>query len=391
MKIAINAISVKEGGGIVALEKLLTQFIRLKPEYEYHVIASQAFPDLNCLRHNSVRRYQFPWAERSLPMMGLWYMAVLPAWLRMKHVDVLFSQTCYLPLIGGNRTALLVQDARYFYEAPVWFEQQSMLARMTFKLRRFWVHRSVVAADEVAVQTQALAGLIRERVPSTNGRIRVIPHGPGYLDTPRPRRAAGTRHNGTLELVYVALYRDYKNFMTLFRALKLLREAGIPARLHLTLDREIPAVKALEEQMQEIGVRDWIINHGQLERAAVTDLYENSDVFIFPSICESFGFPQVEAMAFGLPIVAADTAVNREVCGDAAVYFPSDSAKALAALVERFYGHPEELAMASHLSVRRAARFDWAKAAAETLGWMTNGNYRNGDLKAAAIASGSQN
>jgi glycosyltransferase involved in cell wall biosynthesis len=391
MKIAINAISVKEGGGIVALEKLLTQFIRLKPEYEYHVIASQAFPDLSCLQHKSVRRYEFQWAERNLPMIGLWYMAVLPAWLRMKRIDVLFSQTCYLPLIGRNRTALLVQDARYFCESPIWYDKQSILTRMAFRLRRRWVHRSVVLADEVAVQTEALAGLIHESVPSTNGRIRVIPHGPGYLDKPRPRRVDSMRPNGTFELVYVALYRDYKNFLTLFRALKLLREAGIPARLHLTLDRDIQAVKSLEEDMKQIGVSDWIINHGQLERAAVTELYENSHVFIFPSICESFGFPQVEAMAFGLPIVASDTAVNREVCGDAAMYFPPDSARALAALVERFYGHPEELALASHLSVKRAASFDWSRAAAETLRWMTNGSYRNADLTPAVASPGPQN
>jgi glycosyltransferase involved in cell wall biosynthesis len=373
MRIAINAISVKDGGGIVALEKLLAQFVLLKPEYEYHVIANQAFPRLSCMEHQSVRRYEFPWAERNLPMMSLWYLAVLPAWLRRKRIDVLFSQTCYLPPTGRNRTALLVQDARYFCESTLWNDSLPWVERMKFKLRRLWVHRSVALADEVAVQTQALAGLVGARVPSASGRIRVIPHGLGYLDEPRPKHLSTVRSSGSFELVYVALYRDYKNFTTLFRALKLLRDRGIPARLHLTLDRERPEVKALEDRIREIGVEDWIINHGQLDRTAVTQLYENSHVFIFPSICESFGFPQVEAMAFGLPIIAADTAVNREVCGAAAAYFPADNASFLATLVERFYTHPEELALASHLSAQRAPSFDWTKAAGETLGWMTNG------------------
>jgi len=39
-------------------------------------------------------------------------------------------------------------------------------------------------------------------------------------------------------------------------------------------------------------------------------------------LCESFGFPLVEAMGARLPIVAADTPVNQEVCGKAAIYFP---------------------------------------------------------------------
>ncbi len=378
MKIAINALTVREGGSLVALEKLLNQFVRLKPEYEYHVIASQALPYLSFMDHHAVRRYNFPWAERNLPMVSLWYLAVLPAWLRKNRIDVLFSQTSYLPLIGLKRSTLLVQDARYFCQAPTWHGDVPLMERMKFKLRRLWVHRSVAAADEVTVQTQALADLIGECIPSASERIKVIPHGPGYLDRPCPRQIRHLRPSDTFEMVYVALYRDHKNFITLFHALKLLRSRGIPARLHLTLDRGQHEVVALERQINEIGVADYIVNHGRLDRSALTEIYQNSHLFIFPSICESFGFPQVEAMAFGLPVIAADTTVNREVCGAAAVYFPPDDSGALARLIQRFYSHPEELALASRLSAQRAASFDWSKAGGETLGWMTNGSQRNG-------------
>ena len=378
MKIAINALTVREGGGLVALEKLLNQFVRLKPEYEYYVIASQALPHLSFMEHQTVRRCHFVWAERNLSTISLWHLAVLPAWLRKNRIDVLFSQTCYLPPIGLKRAALLVQDASYFCQAPGWHGNLPLMDRMKFKLRRLWVHRSVAAADEVTVQTQALADLIGECIPSASERIKVIPHGPGYLDRPCPRQIRRLRPSDTFEMVYVALYRDHKNFVTLFHALKLLRSRGIPARLHLTLDRDKPEVIALERQINEIGVADSIVNHGQLDRCALTDLYENSHLFIFPSICESFGFPQVEAMAFGLPVIAADTPVNREVCGAAAVFFPPDDAGALARLIQRFYSHPEELALASRLSAQRAASFDWIKAGGETLGWMTNGSHRNG-------------
>jgi|SRR5215469_4879484 len=378
MRIAINALTVREGGGLVALEKLLTQFVRLKPEYEYYVIASQTLPRLTCLDHETVRRCHFVWAERNLPMMSLWHLAVLPAWLRKNRIDVLFSQTCFLPPIGLKRSALLVQDARYFFQTPTWNGNQSLKERLSFKLRRLWVYRSVAAADEVTVQTQALADLIADCIPSASERIKVIPHGPGYLDKPRRREIRHLKPSDVFELVYVALYRDHKNFTTLFHAVKLLRSRGIPVRLHLTLDPERPEVIALERKINEIGVADWIVSHGQLDRSVLTDLYEDSHLFIFPSICESFGFPQVEAMAFGLPIIAADTPVNREVCASAALFFPPDDAHTLARLVQRFYSHPEELAMASRLSTQRAASFDWRKAGGETLGWMTNGKGHNG-------------
>src|SRR5579885_416283 len=164
MRIAINALTVREGGGLVALEKLLSQFVRLKPEYQYYVIASQALPDLPCLEHEAVRRCEFVWAERNYSTISLWYLTVLPAWLRKNRIDVLFSQTCFLPPVGPKRAALLVQDARYFC-TPTWTANQSLMERVKFKLQRLWVHRSVAAADEVTVQTQALANLIGECIP----------------------------------------------------------------------------------------------------------------------------------------------------------------------------------------------------------------------------------
>jgi len=59
-------------------------------------------------------------------------------------------------------------------------------------------------------------------------------------------------------------------------------------------------------------------------------VYRSHDLFAFPSLSETFGHPLTEAMSTGTPIVAADTAVHREVCKDAAVYHSPLSASDLA-------------------------------------------------------------
>ena len=62
------------------------------------------------------------------------------------------------------------------------------------------------------------------------------------------------------------------------------------------------------------------------------DVYAKNDIFVFPSVSETFGFPLVEAMASGIPVIAADSNINREICGEAALYFrPYDAQE----LVER--------------------------------------------------------
>ena len=52
----------------------------------------------------------------------------------------------------------------------------------------------------------------------------------------------------------------------------------------------------------------------------INEIYNLSDVLLFPSLDEGFGIPMLEAMSSGLPVVAADTEISREVCEDAAVF-----------------------------------------------------------------------
>jgi hypothetical protein len=72
-------------------------------------------------------------------------------------------------------------------------------------------------------------------------------------------------------------------------------------------------------QSPEIAQRVQFV--GPLPRKETQRLYRDADLFVFPSWLESFGQPMAEAMAHGLPIVAADTPLNREICGESAVYF----------------------------------------------------------------------
>lgn len=375
MRIAINAISLRKGGVLVALDKLLQQFSRLKPNYEFHVVVGEPMPQLSQLDNPNVHYHRFRWADKDYARGGLWYLTVLPIWLRRQRIDVLFSQTCYLPPFRPRRTVLLVQDAKYFYKTPGLRNGTAARERAAFELKRLWTYYSVHVADHVLVQTRTLADSIIEKFPSVRSRLTVIPHGPGYLDGLERRDFRIAAPTEALEITYVALYRSYKNFSVLFDALQLLRKRGIRARLHLTLDTEAEAgAREVLECAARMGVGDMVVNHGELQPDDLSMLYRGSHVFVFPSVCESFGFPQVEAMSFGLPLLAADTPVNREICSYAARYFPPDGGERLAEQLERLYRNPEELATAGRLSLKRASEFDWLKAARDTLASMVDGH-----------------
>jgi glycosyltransferase involved in cell wall biosynthesis len=64
-----------------------------------------------------------------------------------------------------------------------------------------------------------------------------------------------------------------------------------------------------------------VVMTGFLSDDKLQSYYSHADAFIFPSIYEGFGFPPLEAMAAGIPVIASKAASITEVCGDAALYF----------------------------------------------------------------------
>ena len=368
MNIAINALTIRKGGSVTTLQKLLGGFLEIGEDHQYQLIANGALRDAGLPRDQKVHYHYFAWAEHRRLLTVLWYLIVLPAWLRRNRIDVLFSHTCYLPFFGTTPCALLVQDAGFFADRPDY--TSPLLSRTSLAWRRRWAHYSVRIADNIAVQTQTLADWIIARIPEASPRLKVIRHGPGFLAAPCETVPRVFVSGQTLEIICIGYFRDYKNFSVLLPALHYLRNRNIRARLHLTLNAHEPGVINLVREAEVLGVTDMLVNHGELDTAGVTRLYRAAHLCVFPSVYESFGFPQVEAMAFGLQVIAADTPVSREVCQNAAVYFPPHDASALADLISHFYFNPAQRQGAADVSLRRAADFDWLRAAQETLLWL---------------------
>jgi glycosyltransferase involved in cell wall biosynthesis len=283
--------------------------------------------------------------------------------MKRKGIDVLFSLNSYLPLLRPRRTVLLMQDRCFFHEPLEIRDRMSLTESIVFRFKRAWAFYSMRVADSITVQTKAMADSVMAQIPAAASKLSVIHHGPGIFN--RSERAKTVDVSTCLEVAYVAYYRKYKNFPVLFRALKELRERSVPVRLHLTLNPNDRSVRSMLDDAKALGVADLTINHGELSEESVAELYHGVHVFAFPSICESFGLPQVEAMTFGLPVVAADTEVNREICAAAGSYFKADDYKALADRLEQFYRNPVQLAEASKRSIRRGSEFCWKYAAVE--------------------------
>jgi glycosyltransferase-like protein len=115
----------------------------------------------------------------------------------------------------------------------------------------------------------------------------------------------------------------------------------------------------------ELGVAGDVRALGPLDDAAVAQAYRAADVLAFPSVKEGFGLVPLEALAVGLPVVAASIAVLRAFLHDGrnALLVPPGDGAALAAALERVAGDPGLVARLRAEGMRTAEGYSWARAA----------------------------
>ncbi len=95
--------------------------------------------------------------------------------------------------------------------------------------------------------------------------------------------------------------------------------------------------------------------------------YSNAEALIYPSKYEGFGLPLVEAMASGIPVLASDTRINREICDTCAWYFPDDHKDGLVSLMQDLLqGKLPNQVDRVNMGLQKAKKFTWYSCAENT-------------------------
>jgi Glycosyltransferase len=138
----------------------------------------------------------------------------------------------------------------------------------------------------------------------------------------------------------------YKGADVLVDALYLLHDAGVNFSAAIaggSLDPDY--VKTLQDFCQEKGMADKVKFTGLLTKAQLKELYQASNVLVFPSrFQEPFGISQIEAMMAGLLLVTSGTGGSGEAIEDgiSGLLFPSEDCYALAEILNYLAINPSE-------------------------------------------------
>jgi glycosyltransferase involved in cell wall biosynthesis len=159
--------------------------------------------------------------------------------------------------------------------------------------------------------------------------------------------------------------RPYKNLATALRAFAVCAQRR--PDLRLTVTGRGDSNEELSRLARRLGIGDRVTFTGIVSHEDMVTLMHGAVALVFPSYVEGFGFPVLEAMAAGCPVVASNCPAVTEVAGNAAVLCDPASFEAFAAAMLELLETPEMRLELRSRGVERAAEFTWSRCAKRTL------------------------
>lgn len=301
--------------------------------------------------------------SRALParlLQEVWARAELPTVTALiGRVDVFHGTNFVLPPPGRARGVVTVHDLTFLHSPGT-------VSATSQRLREL-VPRALARAAVVCTPSRAIADEIGDAYGVPDDRIQVTPLGvdDGWASTAPPDPGwLAARGLPPRYVLFVGTIEPRKMLPTLLEAKRQLTgtDAG-----------DVPLVvlgpAGWGPQLDLTGLADGqVVLTGYREDDEVRAIVAGAAVLAFPSAAEGFGLPPLEAFAAGVPVVASDLPVTREVLGDdaaRATLVPVGDATALAAALADRLDRPDPPGAAAS---RRAwaGQFTWAATAAAT-------------------------
>lgn len=320
MKLLVHAPNVHSGGGRALLHMLLEAATNRR---DIAFVLDERLDLPSSVRESLVLRRVRPTlaarllAEFNLPSLAKGFTQVLrfgnlPPLTRLQSKTSVFLQNRYL-----------VESAD-IYDFP-----QSVRWRLW--MERLWLKRWIGNADRVIVQTPTMQRLVRQRLGIDS---LVLPFWRSGSPDCRIKADAVQRANGK-RFVYLASGEPHKNHRALVAAWARLSTWGMRPTLVLTLDSTRDSVLLNEiEQLQSLHNLS-IENRPARTTEEIAPLVREADALLFASRLESFGLPLLEARDAGLPVIAAEIDVVRDLL-DPEQTFDPNSSDSIARAVLRF-------------------------------------------------------
>lgn len=355
MRIGINILYLvpdRVGGTETYARELLGALTQVLAPGDSLVVyaSSETAPTFQGLDEIEIVRLPFYSRYRALRMII--EQTVLPIRCVTDKIDVLFSLGYSAPFFHPCPSIVTIHDLNWHYHP----EDFSRVNRWLWKVITTLSART---ADRVITDSKASYTSICAVLGTSKSKVTPVLHG-----TPAKVKPVGVR-KGKYILTVVAGY-PHKNLPTLLTAFSHI------AQKHADVDLVICGLSGRSDdvnavRIKELGLESRVDILGYVTRGELAGLYRDAQVFVFPSAYEGFGYPVVEAMSYGTPVISSNAYSLEEVVGPGGILVDPYDHKAFAAAIDKILSSPRERERWIRKGGKRAGELQWEVTAKRTL------------------------
>lgn len=262
--------------------------------------------------------------------------------LKRDEIDVFLALSQVMPQ-GAPNTLGFIYDVA-FLTKPEFYSNAKQLEKNTRNLAQNSCH-IITTSDASAKDIVDTLGIKNKKITVTYPGVSAIfePRGTKYVDT-RPY------------FLYVGGMRVSKNIPFLIRAFAEIVKDHPVVKLVLVggdgrEDRQI------SETIRELKLEEQVEIKGFVEEEDLPKYYRGAVAFVSPALYEGFGFPILEAMSCGTPVIVGDTGSQPEIVSKAGICVPVNDITKLKEAMNRLFTDEKQRAKYIKLSLKQSARF----------------------------------
>jgi len=278
-------------------------------------------------------------------------------------LDLTHSPTPLLLPTKGNKI-VTVYDL-FFMDFPAFVQGE---ARKNFAQK---IENSLHRADGILVISQFVKDQILNRFSLNEEKIKVVYLGvdPDFTNKPSVAQTEIVKKKYALPstfILFVGAIEPRKNLVKLVEALEFIHEKSYDVPL-VIVGKKGMDYQNLKKKIEDIKLQSQVLFLDYLPEGDLKTLYHLASCLVFPSFCEGFGLPLVEAMASECPLVISRSPALPEIARDAALYFHPEDAVEMASQIITVLDDEDKRKILIEKGNQRVRDFSWTQTAENTL------------------------
>ena len=356
----------KHGMDIVALE-LIKALHAYDSENEYHIFVKRD-SDSHCieLRNPNFHLHILP----SVPY-PIWEQIYLPFYASKLKLDILHCTGNTAPLVYFGKKVVTLHDIIFLESNPL--IHGTAYQRFGNLYRRLLVPLMVRSTDLLITVSKFEQVTIKTHFRYNDDNVQVVYNGVGnhFFQKSTEDEIARVREKYSLPknfILFLGNENPKKNLLNVVRAYSMYLDEVTEGLDLVVLDFPPGALKQFveKEHLNKLVISK-TVSPGYISNAELPAVIQSCDIFLYPSLRESFGIPILEAMACSVPVITSKTSSMPEVAGDAALLVDPHSPTEIKESIVTLARDMQLREALVSKGLKRSAGFSWEAAAKRSL------------------------